>query len=76
MVDATIEAKLSIYLNRISKEQQLQVLEFARTLAVLSPKGVPGANLLKFAGIIDKSDLDSMEQAIKDGCEQVDANEW
>lgn len=54
--------------------QQYQVLEYARTLA--SPTGVPGASLLKFAGSIDEDELDRMSQAIEEGCEKVDSDEW
>jgi len=74
MVDATIEQELSTCLGRLPVQQQRQVLEFARTLA--TPQGVRGADLLQFAGTIDESDLETMSQAIKDGCERIDADEW
>jgi hypothetical protein len=41
-----------------------------------NPVGVPGASLLRFAGAISIEDLDSMTQAIEQGCERTDANEW
>jgi len=34
-------------------EQQRQVLQFARALATVKVRGVPGQNLLHFAGTID-----------------------
>ncbi|MFO7905793.1 MAG: hypothetical protein ACQESR_25245 [Planctomycetota bacterium] len=76
MVDATIEHELATCLRRLPVEQQRQVLEFARTLAKPSVQGVRGSNLLQFAGTIDESDLEAMSQAIKDGCERIDADEW
>jgi hypothetical protein len=76
MVDATIEHELSTCLRRLSVEQQRQVLEFARTLTTPPLQGVRGSNLLQFAGTIDESDLEAMSQAIKDGCERVDTDEW
>jgi hypothetical protein len=75
MVDASIEHELSTCLGRLPVEKQRQVLEFAWTLAT-PLQGVCGSNLLQFAGTIDKSDLESMSQAIKDGCERIDADEW
>ena len=75
MVDATIQHELSTCLGKLPVEQQRQVLEFARTLAT-PLQGVRGSNLLRFAGTIDQSDLEAMSQAIKDGCERIDADEW
>ena len=76
MVDATIEQELSTCLGRLPVEQQRQVLEFARTLATPPLQGVRGSTLLQFAGTIDEADLEAMSQAIEDGCERIDADEW
>jgi hypothetical protein len=76
MVDAAIEHELSNCLGQLPVEQQRQVLEFARTLATPPLQGVRGSDLLQFAGTIDESDLDAMSQAIEDGCERIDADEW
>jgi hypothetical protein len=76
MVDPTIEHELSTCLGRLPVEQQRQVLEFARTLVTPRLQGVRGSDLLQFAGTIDESDLEAMLQAIKDGCERIDADEW
>lgn len=76
MVDATIEQELSTCLGRLPVEQQRQVLEFARKLTTLPLQGVRGSTLLQFAGTIDESDLEAMSQAIEDGCERIDADEW
>jgi hypothetical protein len=40
------------------------------------PVGVPGASLLRFAGAISLKDLDAMREAIEEGCERTDFNEW
>jgi hypothetical protein len=52
------------------------VLDFARTLAVSKIQGVPGKQLLRFAGTIPNEDLQRMSAAIEEGCEQVEINEW
>jgi hypothetical protein len=39
-------------------------------------RGTPGRELLQFAGTIEPDDLALMKQAIEEGCEKVDANEW
>ncbi|WP_231939960.1 hypothetical protein [Dolichospermum compactum] len=55
---------------------QYQVLEFARNLTSSKIKGVPGKQLLHFAGSIHKEDLQLMSEAIKQDCEKVDFDEW
>jgi len=51
------------------------------TSSVLNPdnssiRGIPGQQLLQFAGAIHTEDLKLMRQIIEEGCEQVDLNEW
>lgn len=55
---------------------QWQVLKFARTLIAVQIQGVPGQQLLQFAGVIPADDLQSTQEAIEQGCEQVDLNDW
>ena len=56
---------------------QQQVLEFTRALAdSTNVKGVSGSQLLRFAGTIPLDDLNLMNEAINQDCEQVDINEW
>jgi hypothetical protein len=57
-------------------ELQRKVLEFTQALALSLPKGVPGKQLLRFAGVIEADDTRVMSQAIEEGCERVDENEW
>jgi hypothetical protein len=52
-------------LNIIPQDLQYQVLEFARNLTKSKIKGVPGEELLKFAGSIPKEDLQLMSEAIE-----------
>lgn len=56
---------------------QQQVLEFTRNLAdSTTMQGVPGSQLLRFAGTIPLDDLKLMSEAINQDCEQVDIDEW
>ena len=63
-------------LQRMPQSLQQQVLEFARSLADSPIQGVPGSQLLRFAGTIPLQDIELMRQAIAQDCEQVDLNEW
>ena len=57
-------------------ELQWRVLEFARALAQSTPHGLPGKQMLRFAGTISLADIDLMRADIEKSCEQVDLNEW
>ena len=71
-----ITAKIFAELNELPLEQQQKVLAFARSLN--RPKGVKGASLLTFAKSISISpaELAQMQEAIEEGCERIDPNEW
>ncbi|MDO9263158.1 MAG: hypothetical protein Q7U02_04270 [Desulfosalsimonadaceae bacterium] len=76
MLNPIIEKKIHIQLERMPFEKQQQVLDFARTLVSARIKGVPGQKLLRFAGVIEKQDLDAISQAISEDCGKVNLHEW
>ena len=76
MLDPQIRRDLVKQLERLPIELQRKVLEFAHTLTLSLPKGVPGAQLLQFAGTIDIADIQQMQQAIEAECEREDSSEW
>ncbi len=76
MISPTLEQELHEHLRHLAVEQQRQVVDFARALAVTRVRGVPGPTLLQFAGAIEAADVATMAQAIEHGCEQVNSNEW
>jgi len=59
--------------NELNYNQQLKLLDFINSL-FLKPEN-KNSHLLKYAGIIDKDELETMKISIKD-CEKVDLNEW
>jgi hypothetical protein len=71
-----LETEICEYLHQLPLEQQRHVLEFVRALVTAHVRGVPGQALLRFAGTIDASDLATIAQAIEDGCEQVNGEDW
>ena len=60
------ERELREQLEVLPLTQQRQVLDFARALAVTRPQGVPGKDLLSFAGTIPADNLAAMSQAIEE----------
>jgi hypothetical protein len=75
-VNTPVVDKVIEQLNELPSEMQWRVLEFTRALAASAPRGVPGTQLLQFAGTISLDDLHLMQQAIEDGCEKVDEDGW
>ena len=63
-------------LSNMPQSLQQQVLQFARVLGQIRTQGTPGHQMLKFAGSIQADDLALMQDAIEEGCEQVDLDEW
>jgi len=67
-----IVAEVVEKLTRLPEDLQRRVLHYVDTLAAARPPGVPGKDLLRFAGVISKEDAEEMRSAIEAGCEQVD----
>ena len=76
MGNPALKKEILDQLEKMGVEQQQHVLRFARTLAATRPKGTPGRELLRFAGAIERDDLQQIAQAIEEGCEQVNLDEW
>ncbi|HPD41794.1 MAG TPA: hypothetical protein P5195_03355 [Anaerolineae bacterium] len=66
------------YLDMLEDRADSQDPEIAQRLAeaAVAHKGVPGTQLLPFAGAISAADLLLMQQAIETECEAIDAHEW
>ncbi|MFB2897148.1 DUF2281 domain-containing protein [Aerosakkonemataceae cyanobacterium BLCC-F50] len=76
MINPLIEKEIFTQLNKLSDEQQQQVLDFARFLARKNPVGVPGKELLKFAGTISHEDAKIMLEAAEENWGQADLKTW
>lgn len=66
-----VEKEILDEIHKLGKGQQAEVLEFVRSLAKSEMTGAPGKMLLRFAGTIDRADLDKMAEAIQADCENV-----
>lgn len=71
-----LKVQLLKQFDNLSPEQQRRLVEFAQSLTTTRPRGVPGRDLLSFAGTIDADDLRRMADAIDKDCEQIDPHEW
>ncbi len=70
--------KVTQHLESFPDDLQAQVLAFVEALKAKAnrPRGVAGATLLPFAGVISQDEARQMREVIESGCDQVDANEW
>lgn len=63
-------------LSGMSEEEQRRILEIARSMSTKPGDGVNGNSLLRFAGTISADDARRMSEAIEEGCERIDPDEW
>jgi hypothetical protein len=59
--------------NELNYNQQLKLLDFINSLFLKTEH--KNNDIIKFAGIIEKDELETMKISIKD-CEKIDLNEW
>ena len=71
MLSIMVKKEIINQIGMLDYRHQRRVLDFVHALAVTNPKGVPGKQLLAFAGAFPADDLKVMEQAIEDNCEKV-----
>ncbi len=76
MLDPRVHDELIRQLEALPLEQQRQVVEFARHLTASSPRGVPGAELLRFANTLPADQADELSRAVDQGCGRVDTDGW
>ena len=76
MISSSLRKEILEKLDLLPIEEQRRVLDFTLALTESKTPGIAGRDLLRFAGTIEKTELESMKQAIEDGCERVDLNEW
>lgn len=75
-MNASVIDQVVEQLSGMPQSLQWRVLKFARTLSSSQIQGVSGQQLLQFAGATSSDELQLMQAAIQQGCEQVDPNEW
>ena len=62
-------------LEELSPDQQAEVLDFVERLDA-PRRGVSTEELKRFSGILDKEAAQEMMEAIEEGCERVNPDEW
>ena len=76
MIATALQTELLKHLAQLPASTQQQVLDYARSLAVSAPQGVPTKGILSLAGCMTREEADEMLRAIEEDCERIDPNEW
>ena len=76
MLDSLLQEELEKQMEQLPAGMQRRVLDFARSLAKPAPRGTPGRELLRFAGIMTPEEGKEFLQSIEEDCERIDPNDW
>ena len=76
MVDTLVQNELLKQMEQLPAGMQRRVLDFARSLAKPTPRGTPGRELLRFAGIMTPEEGEEFLRAIEEDCERIEPDEW
>lgn len=68
-MSSSLSTEILVHFEALPLNLQEQVLSLVRTLDASLHRGTPGRQLLRFAGLIQASELAAMSQAIEEGCE-------
>jgi hypothetical protein len=77
MQTISVRRQIEKKLDAMPLKEQRRVLDFISHLDYpYLPPGIPGEDLIKFAGSISAEDAEELTQIIENGCEKIDENEW
>ncbi len=76
MAEPAIKERILKDLDRLTPEQQKHAADLVHGLVSPLPKGATAADLLEVAGTLDRESAKQMMEAIEEGCERVDLDEW
>ncbi len=76
MAQPDVKEQILNDLDHLSPDQQRRAAELVHSLVTPLPKGATIDDLLSVAGILDDQAALEMTQAIEEGCERVDPDEW
>jgi hypothetical protein len=76
MLEPAVKERILADLDRLTPEQQHRAAELVHGLVSAVPTGASVDELLRVAGTLDEESARQMMEAIEEGCEQVDLDEW
>ena len=76
MVVPAIKEQILSDLDRLSPAQQKRAAELVHDLVSPLPRGASIEDLIELSGSLDDESAREMIEAIEEGCERVDLDEW
>lgn len=76
MVLPAVKDQILQDLDQLSPERQKQAAELVHGLVGRLPKGASIEDLMQLSGSLDDQSAREMMEAIEEGCERVDLDEW
>jgi hypothetical protein len=76
VIEPTVKEQILKDLDRLSPELQQRALRLVHNLADPLPKGASIEDLMSVAGILDDESAREMIEAIEEGCERIDPEDW
>jgi len=76
MIEKHITKTIMSDVKKLSLVQQKRLHDFALAMLMSESRGTAGSDLVKFSGTIDSTSIREMREAIQDGCERVDRDDW
>lgn len=76
MVVPAVREQILGDLDRLPPDLQQRAAELVRGLLSPLPRGASIDDLLELSGSLDRESARQMMEAIEEGCEQVDPDEW
>ena len=76
MVIAAIKEQILNDLDRLPPDRQLRAAELVHSLLAPPLQGASVEALMSLSGTLDNQSAREMTDAIEEGCEQVDLDEW
>ena len=76
MVDPAVKEQILKDLDQLSPNLQRRAVEMVHSLIAPLPTGASVDDLMAVAGTLDAESARQMREAIEEGCERVDLDEW
>jgi hypothetical protein len=76
VIEPTVKERILRDLDQLSPELQQRALQLVHNLVDPLPKGASVEDLMSLAGALDDESAREMIEAIEEGCERIDPEDW
>lgn len=76
VIEPTVKEQILKDLDRLSPELQQRALQLVHNLVDPLPKGASVEEMMALGGLFDEESAREMVEAIEEGCERIDPEDW